>query len=163
MKIRIFSEFSEVQKQAPSLEEQQLQNEIDKLFKPMDKRVLDFLPKTNPDLSSEAIQSLLRNIPALKTVMEELNSGNGNLEELQKIKETKIDWMNMVSLIARESIKANLSVIDYLNGVFGTNIGPNTPIQVNGGTMTIRDSIIYTFKRTALAQATKQSLWKIQN
>lgn len=66
--------------------------------------------------------------------------------------------MNMVSLIARESIKANLSVIDYLNGVFGTNIGPNTPIQVNGGTMTIRDSIIYTFKRTALAQATKQSL-----
>lgn len=91
MKIRIFSEFSEVQKQAPSLEEQQLQNEIDKLFKPMDKRVLDFLPKTNPDLSSEAIQSLLRNIPALKTVMEELNSGNGNLEELQKIKETKID------------------------------------------------------------------------
>lgn len=48
-----------------SLDDQALKSELDKLFKPLDKSILKYLPKTG-DLSPEATKSLLQNEPSMK-------------------------------------------------------------------------------------------------
>jgi hypothetical protein len=54
------------QSSAPlSLDNPKIQQEIDKLFKPFDKSILQFLPKTS-DLSAETIKTLIQNEPTIK-------------------------------------------------------------------------------------------------
>lgn len=81
--------------------------------------------------------------------MEKLNAGNANWEEIISL-QSKLNGTNLASLIAKESITNGISILEYMNSVFNTTVGPETKMTVDGGTMNMRDAIAYNFKKTII-------------
>jgi hypothetical protein len=65
-------------------------------------------------------------------------------------------------MIMKGSISQGVSVLDYLNSIFNTNVGPETKISINGGTMSIRDSIAYIVKKSRIENNTKTKISTIK-
>lgn len=66
IKINILYNLDVGQASPVSLEDQKIQSDLDKLFKPLDKKLLHFLPSTNTNLAPDAMKALLQKEPALK-------------------------------------------------------------------------------------------------